>query len=536
MESLPIEILQQMCFACDFRTAKNLRCSSRVFDQLAARAIFRNVYVAIFDESMTKMLKIAHHPVLRCYVHKLWFLNALLDEAYTDYEVWEEAVDLRKYYFDEGPEAQQVGENAPHILLEGQDLESNGWPLVHDIVVTPEVLKARHERFVSLFWAQRGIVAGETQEKRFRVAFANLSNLREVKNYNVLSTIAITHPRDAHDAFKAESRRITPFVTRLQQETFLAYPFDLVENRDRYVDQEHSVVAKSIFCILKVLGTSEHNVRVIDFANMPKSIWQQSSSMTYWPRYHTYTEKAFHDLRELRVQFSLLPLRDSDTDPLSIPFQISKFLCSATSLTTADLDFVDNRSFSMNEEEPSSEIMGWGGSLVADVSTIFQRVWWPKLRELRIFRCGLTEHAFISFMKRHSDHLKILNVGTLNLVMPMTVTGVDVRTSNWQRAIQRVAPCMSLDAVKIEYIQDAFQKACNDIAREEYEKIPFAISSLEALARWREHGRRVSDYLRHRGLGPYPQWYDQDLRPEKWQHEDTDWGPLRYRLATLRLT
>lgn len=536
IDCLPVEIIQQICFACDFKTAKNLRRTCRVFDQLAARAIFRDVYVATLDESMTKMLKIARHPVLRCYVHKLWFLNAILEEAFTDYEVWENAVDLSKKVVVSSERFNQIiCCEALNNLFEGENSAESAWPFFRHIFVTPERLERYHERFVSLFRAQNAIIESDVQERAFRSAFARFSNLRDIKLYNCNDKLAVPRFQDTFEEFEAQSQQCKPFITRLQRETLIAYPFDLSESDRRYLESEHPIPEKSMFCILKILGTMEHKVQVINLEWVPWSFWHQSASPTYWPRYHHYIKDAFHGIQIMKVKFALLPLSDYDTEQLSIPHHISRFLSSATSLKIADLDFFSGP-LPLDEEAFSDPICQWEHDWVADISSIFRGVHWPKLRELQVRRCGLTEHAFISFMKRHSGHLEVLNVDTLNLVKPMTGTGADVGMSNWQRAIETIAPCMSLEAVKIEHLQDDFQKASNDIAREEYEKIPFTFAPCEALIRWEEHGRRVSDYLRHRGSGPYPQWYDQDLQPENCQSKDIDWSHFRYRLATLQLT
>lgn len=65
MDRLRPEVLQQICFACNTATAESLRCCSTRFDELAARAIFREIYVAKFHYSIDKMAAIAKHPNLR---------------------------------------------------------------------------------------------------------------------------------------------------------------------------------------------------------------------------------------------------------------------------------------------------------------------------------------------------------------------------------------------------------------------------------------------------------------------------------------
>ena len=87
--------------------------------------------------------------------------------------------------------------------------------------------------------------------------------------------------------------------------------------------------------------------------------------------------------------------------------------------------------------------------------------------------CGLTERAFISFMKRHRGHLKVLSIRTLDLLKPVTAQSEEAPASTWQIAIETVAPCMSLEKVRIERLQDEVQRKYNGSIREKSEKHPF---------------------------------------------------------------
>lgn len=65
MDHLPVELWQQVCFACDAKTLKSLRMVNGVFCELAARALFAEVFVAILEDSLCNLQHIAAHPVLR---------------------------------------------------------------------------------------------------------------------------------------------------------------------------------------------------------------------------------------------------------------------------------------------------------------------------------------------------------------------------------------------------------------------------------------------------------------------------------------
>ena len=60
-------------------------------------------------------------------------------------------------------------------------------------------------------------------------------------------------------------------------------------------------------------------------------------------------------------------------------------------------------------------------------------------------------------MKRHRNQLKVFVVVSLELRNPTTGASVEKPATNWQPAIQNVAPVMSLDHVEISSLQDEFQ-------------------------------------------------------------------------------
>ena len=109
------------------------------------------------DDSMTKMLRIAQHPVLRHHVHSLLFLNAVLDAQYMDYDEWEDSIGLRKPPGVPLDPYQEQGNKVPRFNLEGDDIMSL-FPPTPTIKVTQERLNHHHKRFQILFWAQCAIL------------------------------------------------------------------------------------------------------------------------------------------------------------------------------------------------------------------------------------------------------------------------------------------------------------------------------------------------------------------------------------------
>ncbi len=95
MDRLPYEVWQHICYFSDTETLKSLRFVHTVLNRLAARVLFQTVYVAAFKYSLQKLSRIATHPNLRFYVHKIMFLDQVLNDPYRDYGHWLRYVDLR---------------------------------------------------------------------------------------------------------------------------------------------------------------------------------------------------------------------------------------------------------------------------------------------------------------------------------------------------------------------------------------------------------------------------------------------------------
>lgn len=86
MERLSNELWQQICCDSNTKTLKALRLVHPILNDLAARVLFETIYVAIFEYSLQNLSRIATHPILRFYVHKIMFLDQFLNDRYCDYQ------------------------------------------------------------------------------------------------------------------------------------------------------------------------------------------------------------------------------------------------------------------------------------------------------------------------------------------------------------------------------------------------------------------------------------------------------------------
>lgn len=68
MASQATDIWLHISFHCDIQTPKSSRFVSRALNHVASRALFQEVYVAIFNHSLHELSHIAEHSVPRLYV------------------------------------------------------------------------------------------------------------------------------------------------------------------------------------------------------------------------------------------------------------------------------------------------------------------------------------------------------------------------------------------------------------------------------------------------------------------------------------
>ncbi len=68
MASQATDLWLHISFHCDIQTLKSSRFVSRALNDVASRALFQEVYVAIFNHSVHEISHIADHSVLRLYV------------------------------------------------------------------------------------------------------------------------------------------------------------------------------------------------------------------------------------------------------------------------------------------------------------------------------------------------------------------------------------------------------------------------------------------------------------------------------------
>ncbi|KAL8687447.1 MAG: hypothetical protein Q9218_006382 [Villophora microphyllina] len=527
MDRLPPEVLQQVCFTCDIATAKSLRCCSSRFDELAARAIFRDIYVAKLEQPLRNMSAVARHAKLRHYVHRIYFFNALLNDIYDDFEIWELNVDLRESFLDysarEGIQSCEVWNKAPrNILLEYEEPTIAGaWARaasrvvdnhgkrarVRTIAITPERLQYHHERMQFHLSSQRAVIDQCLEEQAYDSNLGAFSRLSEVKIYG---SAPLFNRHETYDLLSGSDHNRFPIESALHLDTLIQNPWDLTEVEEVFVNTQHSDIARSTFYLLKALEATNAKLRSLDFGILPWSIWQENADLVYWPNLHMCASNVMKSLQDLSVRFFLITSGDWNRTAAWIPFQISEFLNAAMMVETVTMYLVDKQeSWRTGREHRGHAIYDWEEEIIADVSQILERVRWPRLRVLRMGLCGVTGQAFTTFMKRHSDTLRVLIIGDLQLVV--SSQEANRQPSDWQPIMEAVAPLMSLDKVEFTHILDEVQEENNiRVIESSEEALPDGVTcgQTQAARKWKEHGRQVSEWFQNGGSGKYPTWFE----------------------------
>lgn len=464
MERLPNEVWQQICYHSNIQTLKTLRIVHPIFNDLAARVLFRTVYVAVFYLSFRNMYQIASHPVLCLYVHKIMFQRQVLDDRCCNYQTWLETIDLRALSDPRVKicnETRKVWADAhyffPDIPLPEEFIASVDLGSCQIIRVSEKSLMSSHSRFKRLCLQQHYLFPsneidakevdpnaehGTTPKPRYvravdylSYAVTKLINLCTVETFEEPQEVKCTTHRAAGDPEGAAPS----FFSRLKRETLLKFPFH-DSNFSDYICNP-IVASEPIIVLLKALcplvrrtssrlGKPKFNL-VIDA--LPWSFWIHGFG-SLWARDSKTVLIILSRLRSLDIHFCIgRPHAPAKLSPVTT--QMTEFMNGLKEVEQLKVKFKDpkfGRHF-------TSELPQY---TLPDVSKIFQQISLQRLSDLSIGDCSFHEEVLVTFMQRHSKQLKRFNGIRLTLI------------GAWGSALQRIAPVMSLDVVNLQYLLD----------------------------------------------------------------------------------
>ncbi|KAL8963821.1 MAG: hypothetical protein Q9183_004928 [Haloplaca sp. 2 TL-2023] len=507
MDRFPAEIWQQIIDDCDIRTAKQLRCCSKDFNDFASSRVFEEVYFSFCSiDSIDRLREVAHHSALRHYVRRLFFFNVLLDQYYANYWNWERALDLRESYkasrrrnggcrmaYIKAPKfVLQADEEDVSMTLVPRQVLHKGRDPVYTMAASRKLLKRYHHCLSFLLDAQKGILSSDVHTEIIDMAITNFPNLKDVRirGWDWWSSLQL----NSYDILAGDENASMPIVSALQKDVLLNYPFVKVD-----LSTDTNTAA---FSLTRALKKAQKAIQVMDFDHI---YWPIELAVSRIARNidDFYTSLMPQDLRTLYLKLQWQGFRCFEPPAIALSAEFVDFPSCAFNLEEAFLDFEipdEGRVDDLNPQLPPYYIWKWNDPNVPNLSCIFSHVYLPKLRRLRIGECALGGSAFTQFMTRHSQTLRSLEICDLKLVGD---------SQDWQPVMEEVAARMSLEKVKIDHLIDGVQEAHaqrllgeprggNMLAFEERHRTVTAI--------WQDQGRLVADFLRCGGVGDYPCW------------------------------
>ena len=516
MDRFPAEIWQQILDDCEIKTAKQLRCCSKDFNDFASPTVFEEVYFSFCSiDSINRLRKVAHHSTLRHYVRRLFFLNMILDDKYRNYWEWEQALDLRESYklserrnggcrmaYIKVPKfIDQEDEEDVSMTLVPRQVLYKGRDPVYTMIASRKLLKRYHQCTFGLIEAQTHVLSSNVPAEIYDLAITSFSNLKDIRICRSESWPSLV--LNSYDFISGNESIPIPIVTALQRDVLLNNPFARANRHLLFGPQNSEThINSAALSLTRALTKAQKKIQVMDFNKISWSM-EAATSPTDRDDYKCYTRAVLPNLRTLIFKLEWQGLNGSEPGLTAMSTQFADFLSSAVNLEEAFLDF-EVPSWTMyddlNPQQPPYYIWKWNDPHVSNLSSIFGQVQLPKLKHLRLQECAITGSAFTQFMTRHSQTLRSLEIGQLKLVSG---------SQGWRPVMEAVAPKMSLDMVKIDRLIDGVVETQAQRSLGEPRggnRLAFEDRHLTVTALWQEHGRLVADFLQRSGVGDYPCW------------------------------
>ncbi|KAL8873005.1 MAG: hypothetical protein Q9174_001465 [Haloplaca sp. 1 TL-2023] len=501
MATLPTEMLQQIFSDSDVRTAKSLRCCCSRFNELASPIVFESLHIALFGDSLRDAMYIKKDSFLRRLVRKIIFVNTRLDDKYSDYQVWESELDLRETHssaFLRNPElSYNTLHKAPRIIVEGEptNYDYKGTP-IGTLEMSRQRLKGHHEKFLELLSSEHYAVNSNMLPEVLTEAFPELERI-QIQGFPSGGTNI-----NIFEAHTNKDMKEIPVITALSRDTLLSRPF----LASRYYQRDlNSSMWYSPLSVLNFLTTAQNKLRSLHLDILPWCIWRPSSKFRYWPFLSTISI-AFQNLTNLSLILPMHLFNNGNERTTSASYQIAHMLNCAVNVQTVELVF---SCVGISQAPKDSRLKNWHPDRIPDISEIFKRVRWPKLEMLHFRNGGLSEKAFVRFMRAHRRTLRGLFLTDLKLITsdPTTrdATADMYLGGDWRSAMEQVAPLMSLEKVEIEGLLDRVQR---------HRVLQFVAwldghshsVPTKAHRYWKIYGHEVAAYLQSGGKDAYPPW------------------------------
>lgn len=182
MESLPVELLDQIVCFCDHASRKNLRRTSKAFEDRATPSVFEHHFTAMFDGSLFAFENIASSRLAK-HVKRLTYFNDTLPKY--NKKQYVASVDFRPEFHtfreqrkEEFPD--EVRDVAAHASADVFSRAYSAWEALPRHHLTKKELDQGWKEWQKLCKEQKRW-GKDDQDQRFQSAFQKLPNLCEVE-------------------------------------------------------------------------------------------------------------------------------------------------------------------------------------------------------------------------------------------------------------------------------------------------------------------------------------------------------------------
>lgn len=461
-ENLPNEIWHEVCACLDRESlAATRRVCHRLAD-IAAHQLFQELYVNWLPSSIDRLSTIASHPRLNRHVQALVFEQELLRQNLTNFDDWMSCVDISPLI-----DRQRSGDDQkdPDINEIHPDIDSWVTPLhetqrrVHAILsrfvkdqgtiladagrlgIRSVDSLAQDEKFVG---CMHGMISKLVKDQRALLADPGTPGMLAhlISSFLNLNTIQMTAMISDEWTSYDDDELDTEALNRWNAARDSLQAGLLVSNTFEYGENPLYQALQPTKLILDSVAAAPTRIRTLQVDAIPAEFWMGEGELwSYESNPRRDKGKGLLTLRSLDIRLII----DRGNN------RMAQFLQDCANITDLKLHIYD-RSITDQEANSSYVTSLLDGDPLGEISEVVQPLRLGQLQNLVIDRFSITEEAFVTFMKTHSETLR-----SIIFKMPYMITSGhhSIRVSSWEQAIREVTPFMSLKHADLGIIMDS---------------------------------------------------------------------------------
>ena len=460
-DDLPNEIWHGVCAYLDRSSLAATRRACHRLADIAAHNLFQDLYVNWLPSSIDRLSTIASHPKLNRHVQALVFERELLRQDLTDFDVWNSCVDISPLIDSQrsGDDQKDLDCNEMHPEIDLWDGPTHGRQRrVHAILsrfvedqgtiladagrlgtaslvslAEDEFLGCMHGMVSRLLKDQRALLADPGTPGMLAHLIASFPNLNAIQMTAINSDKWLSYDDGELD---------TEALNRWDAARDSLQAGLLVSNAFEYGEDPGTKALQPTKHVLDAVAAARTPIRLLQVDAIPAEFWMGGGEpWTFESNPHRDNGNGLLTLQSLDIRLII----DRGNN------RMAQFLQHCANITNLNLH-VYARSTTNQETDSSYVTSLWDGYPLGEISEVLKPLRLGQLQNLVIDRFSITEDAFVTFMKTHSETLKSI----IFKIPYMTKSGhQSMRASSWERAIREVAPLMSLKHADLGNILDS---------------------------------------------------------------------------------